>query len=71
MASMKTSAKQNQRAMLNTTIDKDVLDRFKVYCKERGYQMNTIVELFMRQFVNGEFVLKIDKNKDIEIDVEE
>lgn len=66
MSSMKTDAQQSQRAMLNTTINKNVLDSFKAHCKAAGMPMNTVLETFMGQFVSGEFVLKIGKSNKID-----
>lgn len=61
MSSLKTDRKLIPRAMLNTTISKDVLDEFKCKCKENGIQMNTLIEAFMRQYNNGEFSLQIKR----------
>ena len=69
MASLKTDVKANNRGVLNTTIDKDILDNFKRTCKTSGVPMNTLIEAFMRQYNDGNFYLKfgivkkeIDKN---------
>lgn len=69
MARIKSDAKQKPRAMLNTTIDTEVLDEFKAYCKELGLPMNLLVESFMRQFTEGSFVLKIGKNNKLNVDL--
>lgn len=59
----------NGKAILNTTIDEDVLNNFRNYCKIRGIQMNTVIEAFMRQFALGEFVIKLGKdNLAVDID---
>lgn len=73
MASLKIKSKTNanNRAMLNTTIDPEVLEAFKSYCKEIGYPMNMILESFMKQFVTGEFCLKIGKNNRLNVAIEE
>lgn len=70
MSRVKTDADAPKRAMLNTTINKDVLDDFKAYCKELGLPMNVLLESFMKQFSDGSFVLKIGKNNKIEVDIE-
>lgn len=62
---------ENKRAMLNTTINEEVLKSFRAYCKELGLPMNVLIESFMRQMSNGEFTLKIGKSNKIEVDVEE
>lgn len=67
MSSMKVNVQKNERAMLNTTINKDVLDIFKAHCKGAWMPMNTVLETFMIQFVSGEFVLKIGKSNKIDI----
>ena len=57
------------KAILNTTIDEDVLNNFRNYCKIRGIQMNTVIEAFMRQFTLGEVVIKLGKdNLAVDID---
>ena len=59
-----------RRAMLNTTINKDVLDGFRDYCKEINIPMNVVLEAFMTQFADGQFSLKLNKNKMI-VDIED
>lgn len=71
MSRIKTKAVQNKRAMLNTTINEETLVDFKAYCKELGLPMNILLESFMQQFNDGEFVLKIGKNNKIEVDIED
>ena len=58
-----------QKATLNTTINKNVMDDFRSYCEEIGYPMNIVLESFMTQFASGEFVLKIGRN-DIKVGIE-
>ena len=53
----------NNKVAINTTIDKDVKDAFSAYCKQSGLLMNTVLEILMRQFANGEFRIKFEKNK--------
>ena len=71
MSSLKTDSrvKKEARAVLNTTIRKDVFDDFKTTCKKTGIPMNTVIEAFMRQFNTGEFYLKLGKEK-IDVDME-
>ena len=59
-----------QKATLNTTINKNVMDNFRDYCEEIGYPMNIVLESFMTQFTSGEFILKIGRNE-IKVDIEE
>lgn len=69
MAGLKIDAVKLERAVLNTTIRKDVLDDFKVYSKVAGIPMNVLLEAFMRQFVNGEYVLKIARENVLTVDL--
>ena len=62
---------KNERGVFNTTIDIEILDNFKNYCKQIGMPMNMIVETFMDQFVNGDFILKIAKGNKVKVDIEE
>lgn len=71
MSSLKTDAKQKKRGMLNTTIEMDTFNNFKVACKQTGIPMNMILETFMRQFVEGEFQLKFTKSNNLEFDLTE
>lgn len=71
MARVKSDAVQKPRAMLNTTIDQEILDDFKAYCKELGLPMNILLQSFMQQMSSGEFILKFGKNNKIEVDIEE
>lgn len=68
MARVKSDAVPQERAMLNTTIDKEVLDGFKAYCKELGLPMNILIQAFMQQFIDGEFQLKIGKANKLNVD---
>lgn len=68
MSRIKAEANKFEKGVLNTTIDKEVLDSFKAYCKAVGLPMNTVIESFMGQFAAGEFVLKIGKNNKLDIE---
>jgi len=61
---------KQERAMLNTTINEDVLNSFRDYCKQINCPMNMVLETFMSQFVQGQFSFKLIKNK-MELDIEE
>lgn len=62
-------AKQ-KRAMLNTTINENVLNNFREYCKGINCPMNMVLETFMEQFADGQFTFKLGKSK-MELDIEE
>lgn len=62
----------NKRVALNTTVDKEIFEEFKVNCKMTGIPMNVLLETFMAQYNNGEFNLRFGKNKrDIDMDLNE
>ena len=61
---------KQKRAMLNTTINEDVLNNFRDYCKGMNCPMNMVLETFMEQFSKGQFSFKLSKNK-MELDIEE
>lgn len=47
---------------LNTKVNKEVFDNFKVRCLELRYPMNVMLEIFMRQYADGRYSLR---DKDI------
>lgn len=52
---------RQKKAMLNTTIDEDILSGFRDYCKSINCPMNKVLELFMVQFADGQFEMKLKK----------
>lgn len=71
MSRIKAKAQPAKRGTLNTTINDEILREFKAHCKEMGLPMNLLLESFMSQFVDGEFVLKFGKANRILVDIEE
>lgn len=59
-----------KKGVLNTTINEEILKDFKDYCKEINCPLNVVLETFMAQFADGQFCLKLGKNK-IKVDLEE
>lgn len=63
MSSLKVDMKKpNNRAALNTTINKEVFEEFKRSCKISGVPMSTLIETFMRQYNEGGFYLKFGRD---------
>lgn len=58
------------KAMLNTTINKEVLDNFREYCQQINFPMNTVLETFMRQFAAGQFDVRLSRSH-TELDLNE
>lgn len=50
-----------KKAMLNTTIDEKTLNDFRDYCKSINCPMNKVLELFMLQFAEGQFEMKLER----------
>lgn len=70
---IKIDAERLETTALNTKINKEIFDDFKMYCKTIGYPMNVLLETFMQQYANGRFNLKHEdiikwKNDDSEAD---
>jgi hypothetical protein len=45
---------------LNTKVNKEVFDNFKIRCLELRYPMNVVLEVFMQQYANGRFNMDAD-----------
>lgn len=69
MSSLKTNIESPKRASLNTTIDREIFEQFKMNCKTSGIPMNVLIEAFMRQYNEGGFNLKFGKTKHIEVNL--
>lgn len=68
-----SNAERVETTALNTKVSKKVFDKFKDCCKEQGYQLNIVLETFMRQYASGRFNLSKEdimkwKNDDSEMD---
>jgi len=50
----KTMEKEINRVNFNTTIQKDILDNFREYCKKKRAPMNQLIEIFMQKCIDGE-----------------
>lgn len=61
MSRVKSNVTAKERSMLNTTINTEILNGFKDYCKEQGIPMNLLLELFMRDIIHGKFALRFDR----------
>lgn len=47
------------RKAFNTSVDSEILRKFKAECALQGQQMNKVLEDFMLGYVNGEFYHKL------------
>ena len=46
---------------LNTPIDLDLFNQFKSECARYGLNMNTVLELLMNDFINGNYAITFSK----------
>lgn len=63
--------KKSNRAVINTTVNREVLEAFRDKCDYIGCNMNVVLEAFMRQFSYGEFSIKLGKQSKFEVELEE
>lgn len=47
--------KKVETTALNTKVNKEVFDNFKIRCLELRYPMNVVLEIFMQQYANERF----------------
>lgn len=53
-----------KKAMLNTTIEEEVLRGFREYCKSINCPMNKVLEMFMSQFAEGQFEMQLKRKEE-------
>mgnify|MGYP003323813041 CR=1 FL=1 len=58
---IKIEADRVATTALNTKVNKEVFDKFKVCCKVQGYPLNVMLEVFMQQYASGRFDLDEDE----------
>lgn len=46
-------------------VQNDILELFKYRCKAANIQMNVVLETFMRQYIDGDFVAVYDQNGEV------
>lgn len=56
------SDNKSTKRPFNTPINVELLNNFKQTCKELEIPMNTVVEVFMRDFNNGRFVMCTERD---------
>ena len=58
------SDNKTAKKAFNTPINGELLSNFKQVCKELEIPMNTVIEVFMRDFNNGRFVMCTERDDD-------
>lgn len=56
-----------EKKALSAPINKEVLEEFKVKCKELNIPMSTVIEMFCREFNKGKFEFRFARAMSIEI----
>lgn len=51
-------------SILNTTINADIHQNFKMYCKKNGCKMKDVITGFMIKINNGNFVIRIKETNE-------
>lgn len=54
----------NNKKTFNTPIDVEIAERFRQQCKSLNVAMNTILEVFMRDFGRGKFLIGMEKDEE-------
>lgn len=55
--------RKTERKTFNTPIDVEIAESFRQECKRLNIAMNTILEVFMRDFGNGRFIMGMEKDE--------
>lgn len=48
------------RKGFNTSIDEEILEKFKEKCKQENLPINVLLERFMQGYIDGDFKLKME-----------
>ena len=52
---LKVNVKKLEVQAINTKVPSEIFEEFQKRCKERNFQMCTIIETFARQYANGRY----------------
>ena len=64
MASIKISDSSKKKSYLNTPINTELFNEFKKKVIDKKLSLNTVLEMFMSDIVNGDIEIKFEKNDD-------
>ena len=62
MAYMKSTGEPVSRTLFTASINPELYDPLRDKCRAEGIQISTILECFMRQYVNEEFPFQLVQN---------
>ena len=63
-----TSKAEMSKKKVSTPVDACILDAFKEKCKNDNITMSKVLELFMKHYIDGDFVLVFKKNNNDIVD---
>lgn len=58
---MKYKYEEYETSTLNTTFSKDVYYRFKKKCKDNGFFVKHVLDVFMEDYGSGEYVFRLSR----------
>lgn len=64
MASIKISNSSKKKSYLNTPINTELFNEFKKKVIDKKLSLNTVLEMFMSDIVDGNIEIKFEKNDD-------
>lgn len=60
---IRSDVERVETKQISTTINKEVCEDFKDWCKIKGYPINVMIEIFMSQYVDGKFLIDLENAK--------
>lgn len=63
-----TNKEEMSKKKVSTPVDACILDSFKEKCKNDNITMSKVLELFMKHYIDGDFILVFRKNDDNIVD---
>lgn len=59
--------KTSEKKQLNTPIQADILDNFRIACNEYNLKMNTVLEALLQDFNNNNYDIIINRTNGIKV----
>lgn len=56
-------ARKTKKVTHSVTVNPEIKERFREVCEEQDMNQSTLIEAFMRAYVNGKVVLELVNNK--------
>jgi hypothetical protein len=62
---MSETKKDKTKKMFSTPVDAQIITDFKQSCSNLNIPMNTVLEIFMKDFCKGKFILTMAKDEEL------